>query len=93
MNNTYRWNNLYGSGYGIMSFTSENTGKVEYYDGDDFLGETTFTFTVNGTSFNITANSGSLFGYNSGDITLDGETIIARVDDVIYVHTYKRVVN
>ena len=93
MNNTYRWNNLYGSGYGIMSFTSANTGKVEYYDGDVKLGETTFRFTVDETSFNIIADSGSLYGYNSGDITLDGETIIARVNEVTYVHTYKRVTN
>lgn len=89
LNNTYRWNNLYNSGqYGIMTFTSENEGQVTYYDGDVELGTTTFIYSFNGTSFNIKANSGSMFNYNSGEITLDGNQITARVDEVTYVHRY-----
>ena len=90
LSNTYKWQNIYNSSqYGLMTFTSDSEGQVTYYDGEEELGTTTFTYTFNGTSFNIKAKSGSMFNYNSGEITLDGEMITARVDDVTYVHRYE----
>lgn len=90
MSHTYRWNNLYASSqYGLMVFTSRTEGKVTYYDGNEELGTTTFTYSIQDTNFRIQATSDSLFGYNSGEITLDGTSITACVDDVTYVHTYK----
>ena len=71
-----------------MSFTSSTEGQVTYYDGEEELGTTTFTYSFNGTSFNIKAKAGSMFNYNSGEITLDGNQITARVDEVTYVHRY-----
>lgn len=94
MNNTYRWNNLYDKNtYGLMTFSSSTEGKVEYYDANGLVGTTTFTYSIKNTLFNIKAIDGSLYGYNSGEITLDGEKIIARVDDVTYVHRYVIVEN
>ncbi len=89
LNNSYKWTNLYNSNqYGIMTFTSRSEGKVTYFDGDEELGTTTFTYSFNGTSFNINAQNGSMFNYNSGEITLDGNQITARVNEVTYVHRY-----
>lgn len=90
MSNTYKWTNIYDKNtYGLMTFSSSTEGKVEYYDEEGLVGTTTFTYSINNTSFNINTNEGSLYGYNSGDITLDGEMITARVDDVTYVHRYE----
>lgn len=90
MSNTYKWTNIYEKNtYGLMTFSSSTEGKVEYYDEEGLVGTTTFTYSINNTSFNINANDGSLYGYNSGEITLDGTMITARVDDVTYVHRYE----
>ena len=90
LSHTYKWKNIYASSqYGLMTFSSDSTGKVDYYDGEEYLGTTTFTYSIKNTSFNINALEGSLFGYNSGEITLDGNTITARVNVTDYVHKYE----
>lgn len=89
MANTYRWDNIYTIGqYAIMSFTSETQGHIEYFDGEEKLGESNFTFTFNGTTFTPVMEDGALFGYNGGNMTLDGNQIVMRVDDTLYVHYY-----
>lgn len=87
--NSYRWDNIYTAGqYGIMTFTSETQGHIEYFDGEEKLGESNFTFTFDGTTFTPVMEDGALFNYNGGNMTLDGNQIIMRVDDTLYVHYY-----
>lgn len=92
MGNTYRWNNLYnydGSDYyALMTFVSASEGKIRYYNGEESIDETTFTYSIEGTAFDISVQGDALYGYNGGEITLDGENITLRVDETKYVHYY-----
>ena len=86
---TYRWDNLYDdSSYSIMTFTDETTGTISYYDGETLLQTTTFTYTFDGVNFNPVMADDALYGYNSGDLKLDGTQIVMRVDETLYVHYY-----
>lgn len=86
---TYRWDNLYdNSSYSIMTFTDETTGTISYYDGETLLQTTTFTYTFDGVNFNPVMADDALYGYNSGDLKLDGTQIVMRVDETLYVHYY-----
>ena len=92
MANTYRWKTLYnydGSDwYALMTFDSASEGKIRYYNGDEFLEETAFTYSISDTKFLISVDEGALYGYNGGEITLDGETIVLRGDETKFVHYY-----
>lgn len=87
--NTYKWKNIFGSGYAIMTITSDNEGTVTYYDDLGAISTSTFTFTISDTTFTPVMNDGALYNYNSGSITLDGEKITMQVNVTDYVHGYE----
>lgn len=87
--NTYKWKNLYGTGYAIMTFTSDNEGTITYYDDQGVISTSTFTFTISDTTFTPVMNEGAIRDYNSGSITLDGEKITLQVNVTDYIHTYE----
>lgn len=90
---SYRWNNLYNSPgddyYAIMTFTDATHGTIRYYNGQNFLEEAHFTYSFHDTTFTPVMEDGALYGYNSGDITLDGNKITMRVNETEYVHYYE----
>lgn len=91
LNNTFKWTNIYStSQYSILEFTSNEKGKVTYYDGNNELGSSTFTYSFNGTTFNIKMDSNyyGVYNYDSGEIKLDASEIVLRVNVTDYVHHY-----
>jgi len=87
--NTYKWKNLYGSGYAIMTFTSDNEGTITYYDDAGVISTSTFTFTISDMTFTPVMNEGAIRDYNSGSITLDGEKITMQVNVTDYIHVFE----
>ena len=89
---TYRWDNLYDlegiDTYAIMTFVDETNATISYYENDVLLQTTTFTYTFDGVNFNPVMADDALYGYNSGDLKLDGTQIVMRVDETLYVHYY-----
>ena len=47
-----------------------------------------FPYTFDGVNFNPVMADDALYGYNSGDLKLDGTQIVMRVDETLYVHYY-----
>ncbi len=89
LGHTYRWDSLYSANtYAIMTFVDETNGTISYYQNDELLQTITFTYTFDGMNFNPTMASGALYGYNGGDLKLDGSQIIMRVNETDYVHYY-----
>lgn len=90
----YRWSNIYGSGYSLFYFESNQQGKVQYYGSDgNSLGNSIFSYTLtydeSGISFTISMTSYyQNYNYDQIDMKLDGESFIAWAGETAVRHDY-----